>query len=129
MKGTVTLRKRGDYRTLKEYIAHFGVSLEKIRDWRKKSYRIDRLLEAASLIRDAARIGIPVRIIADYDVDGITSGAGLVRIAKKAGAKDVKLCVPCRYDDGYGANPEQVKSCPDGCLLILVDNGDRKSVV
>lgn len=123
MKGTVTLRKRGDYRTLKEYIAHFGVSLEKIRDWRKKSYRIDRLLEAASLIRDAARIGIPVRIIADYDVDGITSGAGLVRIAKKAGAKDVKLCVPCRYDDGYGANPEQVKSCPDGCLLILVDNG------
>ena len=123
MKDVLTLRKRGDYRTLKEYIAHYGVYIEKIRVWRTRSYRINRLPEAADLIRESALKGIPIRIIADYDVDGITSGAGIVRIAKKAGAKDVRLCVPCRYNDGYGANTEQVKHCPDGCLLILVDNG------
>lgn len=122
MKETMTLRKKGTYHTLKEYVATYCGSLEEIKRWLTANYKINHLGEVADLIREAVATGQPIRVIADYDVDGITSGIGLKRIGTKARA-DVKVLFPCRYDDGYGANPEQVKRCPDGCLLILVDNG------
>ena len=123
MDKEMTLRKRGDYRSIKDYIAHYCGSLEELRSWRGKRYEIGLLEETANLIWEAARTGRPIRVIADYDVDGVTSGAGLKRIGEKAGSNDIKVCIPCRYEDGYGANAGQVDRCPEGCLLILVDNG------
>ena len=105
MDKEMTLRKRGDYRSIKDYIAHYCGSLEELRSWRGKRYEIGLLEETANLIWEAARTGRPIRVIADYDVDGVTSGAGLKRIAEKAGSDDIKVCIPCRYEDGSHSRP------------------------
>ena len=65
-----------------------------------------------------------IRIIGDYDVDGVTSGAILVKglAALKA---TVDYAIPNRVTDGYGINEQLVrKAIEDGIDCILTcDNG------
>lgn len=65
-----------------------------------------------------------IRIVGDYDVDGITATAILYRGLKFLGA----ICdyiVPDRVKDGYGINTNIVKQCKDDGidLIITCDNG------
>ncbi|MEM7432791.1 MAG: single-stranded-DNA-specific exonuclease RecJ [Pseudomonadota bacterium] len=64
-------------------------------------------------------------IVGDFDVDGATSTALLIRCFAKFGFDQVEYLVPNRFDYGYGLTPEIVevaaKSSPD--LIITVDNG------
>lgn len=41
-------------------------------------------------------------VIGDFDVDGATSTALLIRILKKIGHKNVDYFIPNRFKDGYG---------------------------
>ena len=63
-------------------------------------------------------------IYGDYDADGITSTAILVRAIRDLGGK-VDYYIPNRFIEGYGPNQEAFKKiAADGCtLLITVDNG------
>ncbi len=80
--------------------------------------------EAAGLLKEAVESGKKIRIIGDYDVDGITSTYILYHALKKLGAC-VSYRIPNRITDGYGINEEMVMdAAADGVDLILTcDNG------
>jgi single-stranded-DNA-specific exonuclease len=82
------------------------------------------LLAACDLVRQAIRARRRIRVHGDYDCDGVTATALLVRVLKELGA-DVDWRVPNRFDEGYGLSPEAVfqASQDDVFLLITVDCG------
>ncbi|MCR5738399.1 MAG: single-stranded-DNA-specific exonuclease RecJ [Lachnospiraceae bacterium] len=68
--------------------------------------------------------GKSIRIIGDYDVDGVTSTYILVRCIRAAGG-DASYAIPHRLKDGYGINDDLVKEASDDGvdLIITCDNG------
>ena len=64
-------------------------------------------------------------VIGDFDADGATSTALVIRCLREFGINDVGYLVPNRFEFGYGLSPEIVRVAaersPD--LLITVDNG------
>ncbi len=65
-----------------------------------------------------------IRIISDYDVDGICSGYILNKALETLGA-DVDVVVPHRVNDGYGINESLIKDAKDAGVdtIITCDNG------
>ncbi|ANP44597.1 single-stranded-DNA-specific exonuclease RecJ [Candidatus Viadribacter manganicus] len=80
--------------------------------------------EAARVIEDAIVAGRSCAVFADYDVDGGSSGAQLVRYFRARG-RDLKIYVPDRMKEGYGPSAlafERLKA--EGVdLVITVDCG------
>ncbi|HEY4128193.1 MAG TPA: single-stranded-DNA-specific exonuclease RecJ [Gammaproteobacteria bacterium] len=66
-----------------------------------------------------------ILVVGDFDADGATSTALLVRVLRRFGAEHVDYLVPNRFEYGYGLTPEIVvlaaERKPD--LIITVDNG------
>lgn len=60
---------------------------------------------AAAKIWDAVEAGRSISVFADYDVDGGTSAAQLIRWFRQIGV-DAGLYVPDRINEGYGPSPE-----------------------
>ena len=65
-----------------------------------------------------------IRIICDYDVDGICSGYILHTCLKYLGA-DVDVVVPHRIEDGYGINERLIQQAYDQGVdtIVTCDNG------
>lgn len=76
------------------------------------------------IMKEKIRAGKKIRIISDYDVDGITSNYILYQGLQKAGA-DVSYDIPHRIMDGYGMNVRLVEAAyADGVdTIITCDNG------
>jgi single-stranded-DNA-specific exonuclease len=66
-----------------------------------------------------------ITIVGDFDVDGATSTALVIRCLRAFGFADVDYLVPNRFEFGYGLTPEIVRIAADRKpgLLITVDNG------
>ncbi len=66
-----------------------------------------------------------VLIIGDFDADGATSTALLVRGLRQCGFVAVDFLVPNRFEFGYGLTPEivAVAAAREPTLLVTVDNG------
>ena len=64
-------------------------------------------------------------VIGDFDADGATSTALVIRCLRKFGINDVGYLVPNRFEYGYGLSPEivRVAAARSPELLITVDNG------
>jgi len=64
-------------------------------------------------------------VIGDFDVDGATSTALLLRCFAAFGFGSVEYLVPNRFEYGYGLSPEivQVAAKNDPQLIVTVDNG------
>ncbi len=64
-------------------------------------------------------------IVGDFDVDGATSTALLMRCFKAFGFQDVDYIVPNRFEYGYGLSPEIVRVAAERSpsLIVTVDNG------
>jgi single-stranded-DNA-specific exonuclease len=79
---------------------------------------------AAARLADAVTRSEQVAILGDYDVDGATSAALLVRILRAAGL-DPFFHIPDRLFEGYGPNVEAVRKIADrgARLLVTVDCG------
>ncbi len=79
---------------------------------------------AAAMIAEGIRAGKKIRIIGDYDVDGIMSVYILYRCMTAAGAL-VDYRIPDRIKDGYGLNEDMVQECIDAGVEMIVtcDNG------
>lgn len=80
--------------------------------------------KAAQRICQAIIAQESILIVGDFDADGATSIALMVRVLKAFGASNVAYIVPNRFEDGYGLSPSVLKRVtekPD--LLITVDNG------
>ncbi|MDE2262600.1 MAG: single-stranded-DNA-specific exonuclease RecJ [Gammaproteobacteria bacterium] len=94
---------------------------------------LDRLLPVSTLESIAAavdlllehRAGGRVLVIGDFDADGATSTALVVRALRAWGFAAVDFLVPNRFEFGYGLTPEIVRlaSGRSPSLIITVDNG------
>ncbi len=89
-------------------------------------YRNLKDIEAASsVIADSVEAQEHIRIMGDYDVDGMTGTALGVLCLKAFGLKSVSFHVPSRYDDGYGLSLKMVEQAAEDevDLIVTVDNG------
>jgi single-stranded-DNA-specific exonuclease len=79
---------------------------------------------SVELLLDAIEGQQSIMICGDYDADGMTSTALLMRALKILGAQ-VDYAIPSRMNEGYGINQRIVEECyAEGVSLILtVDNG------
>lgn len=83
--------------------------------------------EAAASLGEAIQRGASILIVGDYDADGATATAVMVRGLRKFGAQ-VDFLVPDRFAFGYGLTPALVEHArqrfsPLPNWLITVDNG------
>lgn len=80
--------------------------------------------KSIAVIIEAIAEGESIIICGDYDADGMTSTALLLRTLRHLGA-DVDYLIPSRMKEGYGINTRIVEECArNGVGLILtVDNG------
>lgn len=80
--------------------------------------------EACQYIREAIAAGKKIRIIGDYDVDGICATYILLRGFRELGAI-VDTVIPHRIKDGYGLNDQLILDAfEDGInLIVTCDNG------
>lgn len=95
---------------------------------------LDRLLPVGTLdgIEAAVELllmhrwsGRRILVIGDFDADGATSSALIVRCLRAWGFADVDFLVPNRFEFGYGLTPEIVAlaATQQPALIITVDNG------
>ena len=105
-----------------------------VRDARDLELGLDSLLPVGTLdgVEPAAELllshrarGTRLLVVGDYDADGATASALMVRTLRALGFESVDYLVPNRFKFGYGLTPEIVAAAlprrPD--CLITVDNG------
>lgn len=84
------------------------------------------IAEAAEVVLDALNAGRKMVVFGDYDCDGVSATAILVRTLEALGAK-VAPFIPDRLSEGYGMSDASVarllKDFPNVELVITVDNG------
>ena len=87
-------------------------------------YLLTDIEAAAQLTRTAINDNKKIRIIGDYDIDGIMSTYILIDALKSLGA-NVDYQIPHRIEDGYGLNANIIKRAIDDKvdLIITCDNG------
>jgi len=79
---------------------------------------------AAGRLADAVAAGEPVTVFGDYDVDGATSAALLIRLLRDLGL-DPRAYIPDRLMEGYGPSGEALVRIAEGGarLIVTVDCG------
>ncbi|RVU55266.1 single-stranded-DNA-specific exonuclease RecJ [Anaerosphaera multitolerans] len=105
----------------KEKIEDFlNPNLEKL----NTSLLLPDLIKASNFIVSAIKTGSKIRVVGDYDVDGVMSTYILVKGLKRLGAT-VDYAIPHRVKDGYGINKDIIdRAVDDGIeLIITCDNG------
>lgn len=95
-------------------------------------YAMKQLLPIRSLehVADAVELILAHRdrhitVIGDFDVDGATSTALLLRCFRRFGFGNVDYLVPNRFDFGYGLSPPivDIAAARQTSLIVTVDNG------
>lgn len=80
---------------------------------------------AAEIVSRAIIENKRIIVVGDFDADGATSCAVMIRSLKAFGLDNIDYLVPNRFDYGYGLSPQIVdvaaRSKPD--LIVTVDNG------
>ena len=95
---------------------------------------LDRLLPVSTLDGLEAGVELMVRhiengsrivVIGDFDADGATSTALVLRALRGLGHKNATYLVPNRFRFGYGLTPEIVTLAAEQApgLIVTVDNG------
>lgn len=81
--------------------------------------------EACPIIYEAMLSHKKIVIVGDFDVDGATSTALLMRGFAAFGIRMLDYIIPDRFDDGYGLSQSVVDKARklDAELIITVDNG------
>lgn len=82
------------------------------------------MCEAVRLLREKRDAGAPVRIIGDYDIDGVNATHILLMGLKRIGAK-VDTVIPDRMKDGYGVNKNLIREAAEAGIdtIVTCDNG------
>lgn len=80
---------------------------------------------AVDLLCEHYRRGSRIVVIGDFDADGATSTALVVRQLTRLGFKQVTFLVPNRFQYGYGLTPGIVQLAAEAQpgLIVTVDNG------
>ncbi|WP_309999467.1 single-stranded-DNA-specific exonuclease RecJ [Caulobacter segnis] len=79
---------------------------------------------AAEILIDALERGRPTMVFADYDVDGATSAAQLVRWFRHMGV-ELPIYIPDRLTEGYGPSPAAFRKIRESGaeLVVTLDCG------
>jgi single-stranded-DNA-specific exonuclease len=83
--------------------------------------------QAVAKIRAAVETSRTLVVYGDYDVDGVTATALLVRVLERLGAQ-VEFFIPNRFSDGYGLHLDCIRDLGarfPGALAVSVDCGVR----
>ena len=119
---------------LADFLAGRGLSGEALEAYLQP--RLDRDLphphsvtgmrKAAGIFAESIRDGLPIAIHGDYDVDGLTGTAMVVRFLRALGIEP-QVFVPDRLRDGYGLRPEGVLALARTGIRVLltIDCGVR----
>jgi single-stranded-DNA-specific exonuclease len=90
-------------------------------------FLLEGMPQAVARIRRALQEGERLVVYGDYDVDGVTATALLVRVLEKLGGHP-EFFIPNRFDDGYGLHGECIRELLEAGgpgLFISVDCGIR----
>jgi single-stranded-DNA-specific exonuclease len=102
-------------------VAALDLGLTALADYRQ----LGGMETAVTLLAGALEQQQRILVVGDFDADGATSTALLVRALRRLGAEHADYLVPNRFEYGYGLTPEIVALAaerkPD--LIITVDNG------
>ena len=117
---TARILRNRDIETLEEARAFLGGTLNDMHS----PFLMKDMEKAAIFTLDAIRANKKIRVIGDYDVDGVTSAYILTKGLKCLGA-EVSTAIPHRIHDGYGLSEDLVRDAHiDGInLIITCDNG------
>lgn len=99
--------------------------------------RLDQLLppelllgvdQAVALMMQAIAQNDPILVVGDYDVDGATATALMVRCLRNDFGAQINFFMPSRFTMGYGLSLTAVEAIAERCqplpkLLITVDHG------
>lgn len=108
-----------------------GMSEEAVRDYLfgEMDSLADPLLmkgirEAVCLLREKRDVGASIRIIGDYDIDGVNATHILLTGLKRIGAR-VDTVIPDRMKDGYGVNENLIREASAAGIdtIVTCDNG------
>lgn len=82
------------------------------------------LSKGGNILKDKIENRLPIRIVGDFDVDGVISVYVLYITLKRLGAV-VDYVIPDRVNDGYGINNDIVKKAKEDGVdtIITCDNG------
>jgi single-stranded-DNA-specific exonuclease len=103
-----------------------------VRDSGELALTLDKLVPVSTLEGVDAAVGLilehlerRILVIGDFDADGATSTALIVRCLRAWGFSSVDFLVPNRFEFGYGLTPEIVGLAAERApaLIITVDNG------
>ena len=80
--------------------------------------------EGVCLLQQAIEAGEKIRVIGDYDIDGVCATYILLTGLKKIGA-NVDTVIPDRIKDGYGINEQLIDGAKEDGVQVIVtcDNG------
>ncbi len=106
--------------TFEQCKAFFRPDLSQFHD----PFLFEHMQMAVTRIEDALKRREKIVIYGDYDVDGITSTALLVRVLRQLGA-DCEYFLPNRLTDGYGISENGIRQIAsrNAGLIISVDCG------
>ncbi len=98
----------------------------KLRDWLPDPSIFRDMDAAAARIAAAIRAAEPVVVFGDYDVDGATSAALLIRLIRECGGI-ASAYIPDRLLEGYGPSPAAMVAlaCAGATLIVTVDCGTQ----
>lgn len=106
-----------DDKTIKSYINPVYSNLNNAKDMKD-------IEKACLLLKEKINLGKKIRIVGDYDVDGVISVFILYKALKRCNA-NIDYEIPDRINDGYGINKNIIKKAYyDGIdTIITCDNG------
>lgn len=85
---------------------------------------LDDIDKAKKRVLEAIESNEKIIVYGDYDADGVTSTALMIKVLRKLGA-NVDYFIPNRFSEGYGLNGQKIEQFyKEGVTLIItVDNG------
>lgn len=117
---TARIIRNRDVTDMKDVDMYLNGTLDSLHD----PMKMKDMDKAVSVMSASIRDGRRIRIIGDYDIDGICSIYILFKGLKICGA-DVDYEVPDRITDGYGINENLIKQAYDAGVEVVItcDNG------
>ncbi len=100
--------------------------LSELEGWKNEPYLMDK--NVVTKFWDMVRDANDIVIVGDYDCDGVTASAIMIKAIREVNPKaKLKSRIPKRMTEGYGFNQtiaDEIKAeKPEGTLVITVDNG------
>lgn len=87
-------------------------------------YEMKGIREGAALLIRKVKTGVRIRVIGDYDIDGVNSTYILLTGLQRLGAR-VDTVIPDRLKDGYGLNENLIRAAREEQVdtIVTCDNG------